>query len=170
MEYMQNSHKSLHGYSSAAESIQNSHGDESSWQVSDDSVYDYSDAMEGVQNYHRDGSLWTVSVVFCHFYYGGSTESFQIASFSTYPTPDSSFSNYSTPDLSFSTCSTPDSRAGPNGKRVQFNEPPPAGGKIDISHQPASARTKEVSCFQGKQIKSRKIQPHFGQNTAFSAT
>ena len=53
---------------------------------------------------------------------------------------------------------------------VQFNEPPPAGGKIDISHQPASARTKEVSCFQGKQIKSRKIQPHFGQNTAFSAT
>ena len=58
--------------------------------------------------------------------------------------------------VSSSSYFTPDSSASPHGKRVHSNEQPPAGGKIGFSHQPASARTKEASCFQGKQTKSQK--------------
>ena len=58
---------------------------------------------------------------------------------------------------------TPDSSASPHGKRVHSNEQPLAGGKIVFSHQPASARTKEASCFQGKQTKknAEKYSPFF---------
>ena len=66
---------------------------------------------------------------------------------------------------------TPDSSAGLHGKWVHSNEPPPAGGKINFSHQPASAHTKEAFCFQGKQMKSQKTTPLvIDKNTAFSAS